>query len=137
MRGRLLLLTLAVALVLSFAPSAASPACPGVDGFFCRRAVIPAPDIDFVRAADLDAAGGDGDLDFVAVASGQDDVFWYENDGQAFAGYQKRLHQHAITSPALWKSTSVTDCQVPSMFGSKSSYSLTDAVVVEFHQNEN
>ena len=97
MRGRLLLLTLAVALVLSFAPSAASPACPGVDGFFCRRAVIPAPDIDFFRAADLDAAGGDGDLDFVAVASGQDDVFWYENDGQAFAGYQKRLHQHAIT----------------------------------------
>ncbi len=78
-------------------PGQASEACPGERGFFCRRAVIPAPDVDFVRAADLDAGGGDGDLDFIGVASGLDTLYWFENDGRAFAGYEKRLHQHVIS----------------------------------------
>lgn len=85
------------ALAWSGPPGRASEACPGERGFFCRRAVIPAPDVDFVRAADLDAGGGDGDLDFIGVASGLDDLYWFENDGQAFAGYEKRLHQHLIS----------------------------------------
>lgn len=75
----------------------ASATCAGERGFFCRRAVIPAPDVDFVRAADLDAGGGDGDLDFIGVASGLDTLYWFENDGRAFAGYEKRLHQHVIS----------------------------------------
>lgn len=58
---------------------------------FGRQAVIPAPDVDFARVADLD---GDGDLDVLAVESENEDITWWEDvsgDGLTF-------EEHTITS---------------------------------------
>lgn len=44
---------------------------------FDRRDHISAPNVDFIRLADVD---GDGDLDILAVESSSDDLDWYEND---------------------------------------------------------
>jgi hypothetical protein len=64
---------------------------------FIRQDVIPAPDVDFARAADLD---GDGDLDILAVESVDEDIHWWENvrgDGTEFTEHTITTNSHDVT----------------------------------------
>ena len=58
------------------AAQAARLARPAALPRFDRRAVIPAPDIDFVRVGDVN---NDQRSDFIGVDEGRGQVFWFEN----------------------------------------------------------
>jgi len=81
-----------------------APACPepgDPPAFFCRRAVIPAPNVDFARMADLDPTSADNaGVDVLAVESADQDIHWWrqaDGDGGAFVEHTITLSSNGVT----------------------------------------
>lgn len=85
-----LLVLLSAGLEKRVAETSAAPPAPELLALFDRQDVIDAPRVDFVRVADID---GDGDPDFLAVEPEEQDIHWWENNGDG-----TDFTEHAITT---------------------------------------